>query len=125
MLCTVLGAGHGGVTWGAVPSPHGDVGGTQRCGTGAAEPIPCHPDMWLSLSQGRHGGVVLRRSLRLPCDHPGTFNGCGGGTNVILKLCVSAPRRPMAAGFFLSAGVSQGFLWAILNVVLEGFFGCP
>lgn len=44
---------------------------------------------------------------------------------VLKKLCVSAPQRPMAASFALSAGVSQGFLWAVLNLVLEGFFGCP
>lgn len=64
MLRGTLGAGHGGITQGAVPSLQGNIGGTQRCGTGAAEPILCHPNTWLSLSQGRHGRVVLRKSLR-------------------------------------------------------------
>lgn len=44
---------------------------------------------------------------------------------MVLKLCVSAPQCPIAASFSFRAGVSQGFLWAILNLVLEGFFGCP
>lgn len=64
MLCGTLGAGHGAVTQGAVPSLHGNIGGTQRCGTGAAEPILCHPSARLSLSQGRHSRVVLRKFLR-------------------------------------------------------------